>query len=129
MNRRTLLKSTGSAILLLGVSRLAGAHDGQRVKLSEDNLIVESGPGQLVTSEFAHHHHTLEIPLNNIMNPPRDGVNLHTDWAQFRNPLANIGKHYHSVQLSYDQLVLISQGEQVIVEDSVKDHKFTLRLK
>lgn len=128
MDRRTLLKSMGSTALLLTVSSLAKAHDGHAFQITDDNLLVESGPGQLVTSEFAHHHHILEIPLNTIQNPPREGVKIHTGWAQFQNPFANFGKHYHSVILSYDQLVLVAQGQQVVVEDTVKDHKYTIRL-
>lgn len=128
MDRRTLLKSMGTMMLMVGVGRLATAHEGHGVQTTEDNLVIESSNSQLVPAEFAHHHHFLSIPLNTIQNPPREGVTLHTGWAQFRNPFANFGKHYHSVVLSYDQLVAVSQGQQVIVEDTVKDHKYTVRL-
>lgn len=129
MTRRTLLKSVGSIMLVASVSRLAQAHEGNDFKVTEDALIVESGPGQLVTAEFAHHHHLLTIPLEILRNPPAEGVTLSTGWAKFQNPFANFGKHYHGVVLTYDQLVRVAQGEEVVVEDKVKDHKFVLRLK
>lgn len=128
MNRRNLLKSMGSMVLLVGVSQVVGAHEGNGFEINKENLVTESGPGQLVTGNFAHHHHLFEIPLNFISNPPAEGVKLHTGWAQFDNPLANFGKHFHSVLLTYDQLISISQGEVVIVEDTVKDHKYKIRL-
>ena len=131
MNRRSLIKSLGSVVGIAGVSSIASAHKGHYVYQDNDFLIIESGPGQLVTGEFAHHHHFLKIPME-IINKPHlypNGVEISTEWANFRNPFARFALHYHSVYLSYEQLVLISQGQAVTVEDSVKDHKFICRLK
>jgi hypothetical protein len=130
MNRRDLIKSAGQVGLmglLLSIGSRAGAHEGHGAGSTEEGLVIESGAGQLVTNEFAHHHHLLEVPLQVLQYPPDEGVTLHTGWAQFRNPLANIGKHYHSVKLSKEQLVAVAQGQTVEVEDTVKDHKFLIR--
>lgn len=116
-------------MLFASLSRLAQAHEGRQIQITEEALVVESGPGQLVTAEFAHHHHLLKIPLEILRNPPAEGVELSTGWAKFQNPFASFGKHYHGVVLTYDQLVRVAQGEEVVVEDKVKDHKFVLRLK
>jgi len=118
----------GSAALLLTVSRLAKAHDGHGLEVQTDRLLIESGPGQLVKAKFAHHHHILEVPLNLIQSPPSQGVTLHTGWAQFQNSLASFGKHYHSVILTSEQLAKVFGGEQIVVEDTVKDHQYTIRL-
>lgn len=129
MNRRNFLGLTSVSVLMTAMGSRGSAHQGDFFKIENDLLVVESGPGQLVKAEFAHHHHHLEIPLEYIQNPPGQGLKIRTSWAVFDHVLANIGRHYHTVFISQAQLAAIGSGESVVVEDTVKDHQYVLRLR
>ncbi|MGZ3775625.1 MAG: hypothetical protein ACXVCY_17475 [Pseudobdellovibrionaceae bacterium] len=129
MNRRDLLGFASTSLLMLTFGSTARAHQGDAAEIKDGFLKIESGPGQLVKADFAHHHHYLEIPIEYIQNPPNEGLEIHTGWAIFKNKLASFGRHYHTVIISHSDLEAVHRGETVVVEDTVKDHKYVLRLK
>ena len=129
MNRRDLLGLASTSLLMLTFGSRALAHQGDRAEVSDGLLKIESGPGQIVTADFAHHHHYLEIPIEYIQNPPNEGLEIHNGWAIFANKLASFGRHFHTVFISHRDLEAVRRGETVVVEDTVKDHKYVLRLK
>ena len=120
--RRNFLKKSGLVVLSMTVAGQALSHQGdtQHLKRGEngENLVVESGPGRLVP--FVHHHHELHIPVAFIFNPPAEGVTLKTTWAW--------AAHRHTVVLTQQQLLAIRDQAEVVVEDTVKDHLFRIRL-
>ncbi|MGZ3768599.1 MAG: hypothetical protein ACXVCP_02545 [Bdellovibrio sp.] len=128
ISRRQMLGFTKATLLILAIGSKAKAHPGNTSEVQQNILKIESGPGQIVTAEFAHHHHFLEIPLEYIENPPAEGLKLHTGWSKFRNPLVSVGSHFHSVIISQANLLAVKEGQTVIVEDTVKDHKYMLKL-
>ena len=128
VSRRSFLGLVGTSALIMAYGSNSRSHEGDRIELTEGLLRVESGPGQIVKAEFAHHHHYLEIPLEYILNPPPQGLKIHTGWAIFENKFASIGEHYHTVLISRDNLVAVGRGETVELEDTVKDHRYILRL-
>lgn len=128
MSRRTLLGLTSGSLFMLATGFRASAHQGDTAKIDNNILKIESGPGQIVKADFAHHHHYLEIPMEYIQEPPKEGLEIHTGWAIFRNKFANFGRHFHTVVISQENLEAVRRGETVIIEDTVKDHKYILRL-
>ncbi|HEY8271980.1 MAG TPA: hypothetical protein VIG33_13905 [Pseudobdellovibrionaceae bacterium] len=128
MNRRQVLGLSSASLLMLVFGAKAKAHQGDTAELTQDFLKIESGPGQIVNNSFAHHHHYLEIPLQYIQEPPAAGLQIHTGWAIFRNKFANFAPHFHTVPISQQELEAVGRGETVIVEDTVKDHKYVLTL-
>ncbi len=121
-NRREFLKKAGLVVLSVTVGDIALGHDGGHLSTfseEQDLLIIQSGPGRLVSWKIAHHHHYIEIPVADLLNPPAEGIVVYTNWQ-----LA----HFHGIDISQQDLMNIRDGRVVVLEDRAKDHEFHLRL-
>ena len=114
MDRRTFIEGVGAAVLTVQLLPLI-AHasgispsDGNE---ADDNLIIHSGPG------FIPHVHDLLIPYAALDAPPLQGVKLETTKALF---------HTHDVELTQEQLIIVSQGGTVTARGG--SHLFAIEL-
>ena len=115
-SRRNFLKTASGAIVTLQIAPfiLKAAHADEPC---ESELKVLSGPSAY--APLPGHFHYLNIPTEVFRNPPQEGIKLYTTLAYL---------HCHLVVLSQEQLIIISQGQNIIVEDSVKDHHYSIQL-
>ena len=116
IGRRNFLKTASGAILTLQIApfilKVAKADEP-----CESELKILSGPSAY--APLPGHFHFLNIPTELFRNLPSEGIKLHTTLAYL---------HCHLVVLSLEQLLIISQGQTVVVQDTVKDHHYSIQL-
>jgi len=68
------------------------------------------------------HTHALNIPVDAINTPPKDGITLTTS-----EEYSLIFKHKHQVHITLDELIKVNRGEKVSVRDTDKGrHSFVI---
>ena len=103
-DRREFLKGVGIAVLTVQCLPLLA-------EVSDDNLIIESGPG------LFRHVHDLLIPFAVLNAPPSQGIKLTSTEAMF---------HQHNIALTQKELITVKQGGTVTQKAS--SHLFVIAL-
>lgn len=134
MNRRDVLKNLSVATLLSGVGSFSFAQSKAQACEEETLDLVGLSQGY---SEIRHRHQ-FTIPLYVLANPPAEGYTARcstplqgkTDFEGLKNRTDSEGKpldlraHAHTVTLTQQELINLSNGRHVTVDLSKFSHLF-----
>jgi hypothetical protein len=129
ISRREFVSSSSKALVMVALFAKAGplAFAEETGKLPAAELTLD-GQALRVKSGRSHafpnpvHHHTFDIPLEILRNPPDEGFEGSSTISTY--PF----KHHHKVELSKKKLEKIFKGETVAVNDRNFDHRWAIRL-
>jgi hypothetical protein len=126
LSRRQFLTNSGFALLAVQVATLlprevrADVNDPKSLEArAAQGQTIHITSGKSAFFPAADHLHTIDIPVEAILRPPREGLRISTSSAYF---------HHHVVKLTQLQLAAIAAGKTVTVEDTVHDHHYTIAL-
>ena len=113
-DRREFLRGVGVAVLTVQCLPLVAHASGNPPsggKETDDNLVIESGPG------LFRHVHDLLIPHAVLDAPPPQGIKLTSTESMF---------HQHGIALTQNELVTVKQGGTVTQKAS--SHLFVIAM-
>lgn len=115
LNRRDLLKSAGLGLVALAVLPLT-ENTAHAVANCEVGKVLS---GESAFAPLPGHLHYISISVDQLRNPPAQGLTLSTTWAY---------GHKHKVIITQADLQTIRHGGEVEVGDTVGDHKYKISL-
>jgi hypothetical protein len=129
ISRRKFVSTSWKSLVMVALFVKAGplAFAEETGKLPAAELTL-NGQALRVNSGRSHafpnpvHHHTFDILLDILRNPPEEGFEGSSTVSMY--PF----KHHHKVELSKKKLEKIFNGETVTVNDRNFDHRWAIRL-